>query len=73
MGYIKFRIRRRTDAQGNTTHSRVSRIESDMAGSGTFELNLIMHALSAPGGKVALVSEFTLDSGMLDNENDILG
>lgn len=74
MGYIKFRLNsHKTDNAGNMTRAAISRIESDMAGTGTFELNLIMHSLSAPGGKIALVSEFILGSGMLNNDNDILG
>ena len=35
------------------------------------QTNLIMHALSAPGGKIVENLDFTLDSGILDN--DILG
>lgn len=74
MGYIKFRIStRKTDEVGNTTRAVISRIESDMADTGMLETNLIMHALSARGGKVVLVSDFILDSGILDNENDLLG
>ncbi|RHA57614.1 hypothetical protein [Bacteroides intestinalis] len=52
MGYIKFVLSRTTDEQGNTTYARISRIESDMADTSMLETNLIMHALSAPGGKV---------------------
>lgn len=52
MGYIKFVLSRTTDEQGNTTYARISRIESDMADTDLLETNLIMHALSAPGGKV---------------------
>lgn len=73
MGYIRFILHRTTDNVGNTTNARISRIESDMAGTGLYELNLIMHALSAPGGKVETVRDFLLDSGILDNENDLLG
>lgn len=72
MGYIRFFLRRATDTSGNTTNARISRIESDMAGTGLYELNLIMHALSAPGGRVEIMRDFILDSGILDNENDIL-
>lgn len=74
MGYIKFILsRRKSDDAGNTTHARISRLESDMANVDLYELNLILHALSAPGGKVVSISDFMLDSGLLDNENDILG
>lgn len=71
MGYIKFVIRRISDEQGNTVNARISRIESDMADTSMLETNLIMHALSAPGGKVEISTDFILDSGRLDN--DILG
>lgn len=74
MGYIKFILSaHKTDVSGNTTRARISRIESDMDGLGTYETNLILHALSAPGGRVISISDFILDSGILDNENDILG
>lgn len=74
MGYIKFVLnQRKSDAIGNTTQARICRIESDMADANFYELNLILHALSAPGGKVMVISNFILDSGILDNENDILG
>lgn len=73
MGCIKFSLRRTTDEHGNTMNARISRIESDMADTNMLELNLIMHALSAPGGKVETVRDFMLDSGILDNENDLLG
>lgn len=73
MGYIKFVLRRLTDDVGNATHCVISRIESDMADTGMLETNLIMHALSAKGGKVEQVTDFILDSGILDNENYILG
>lgn len=53
MGYIKFVMSiRKSDEQGNTTRAVISRIESDMADTGMLETNLIMHALSAKGGKV---------------------
>lgn len=74
MGYIRFVMStRKTDEVGNTTRAVISRIESDMADTGMLETNLIMHALSARGGKVVLILEFILDSGILDNDNDILG
>lgn len=74
MGYIKFVLSaHKTDASGCITRARISRIESDMDGLGTYETNLILHALSAPGGRVVSISDFILDSGILDNENDILG
>ncbi|RGN33875.1 hypothetical protein [Bacteroides oleiciplenus] len=72
MGYIKFVLStRKTDADGNATTAVISRIESDMADTGMLETNLIMHALSARGGKVIETLEFILNSSRLDN--DILG
>nr|DAD91223.1 MAG TPA: hypothetical protein [Siphoviridae sp. ctu3K14] len=72
MGYIKFVMSiRKRDEEGNTTRAVISRIESDMADTSMLETNLIMHALSAPGGKVEISTDFILDSGRLDN--DILG
>ena len=49
----------------------VTSVSSDMTGVGTYELNLIMHALSALGGKVEMNTDFLLDTSRLDN--DILG
>lgn len=68
MGYIKFVFRRTSDEHGNTTNARICRIESDMADTSMLETNLIMHALSAPGGKVEIVGEFILDESLLDND-----
>lgn len=74
MGYIKFVMSvRKSDEQGNTTRAVISRIESDMADTGMLETNLIMHALAAKGGKIAISTDFILDSGVLDNDNDLLG
>ena len=53
MGYIKFVLSvRKTDDHGNTTRAVISRFESDMSGVGVLETNIIMHALSAPGGRI---------------------
>lgn len=72
MGYIRFVMSlRKVDEQGHATRAIISRIESDMADNAMLETNLIMHALSAPGGKIVENLDFTLDSGILDN--DILG
>lgn len=72
MGYIKFVLStRKTDEVGNATRAVISRIESDMADNGMLETNLIMHSLSARGGKVIENLEFILNSGVLNN--DILG
>ena len=71
MGYIKFVLKRTSDEAGNTCYVRISRMESDMTGVGTYELNLIMHALSALGGKVEMNTDFLLDTSRWDN--DILG
>lgn len=68
MGYIKFVLRRTSDEHGNTTNARICRIESDMADTSMLETNLIMHVLSAPGGKVEIVGEFILDESLLDND-----
>lgn len=69
MGYIKFVMSiRKSDEEGNTTRAVISRIESDMADTSVLETNLIMHALSAPGGKVEIVGEFILDESLLDND-----
>lgn len=73
MSYIKFRIKnRQTDDEGWLHHARIKRMESDMADVDTYELNLVMHALSARGRPVT-IQEFLLDSGVMDNENWILG
>lgn len=72
MAYIKFIMTtRHTDTSGTPTRACISRIESDMADTGMLETNLIMHALSARGGKVIENMEFILNSGVLNN--DILG
>lgn len=72
MGFIKFIMSiRYTDASGTPIRACISRIESDMADTGMLETNLIMHALSARGGKVIENLEFVLNSGVLNN--DILG
>lgn len=68
MGYIKFVLRRTSDEHGNTTNARICRIESDMADTSMLETNLIMHALSAPGGKVEIAVEFILNESLLDND-----
>lgn len=58
MGYIKFVMSvRKSDEEGNTTRTVISRIESDMADTSTLETNLIMHALSAKGAKVEIKEE----------------
>ena len=69
MSYIKFVLRRTTDDHGNTTNARICRIESDLPGTGTLETNLIMHALSAKGGKVETITVFTLDYSALVSAN----
>lgn len=72
MGYIRFVMStRKTDEVGNTTRAVISRIESDMADTGMLEINLILHALSARGGRVIENLEFRLNSGVLNK--DILG
>lgn len=50
MSYIKIKIPLiETDANGVTTHARIKRMESDMPAVSTEALQLILHALSAPG------------------------
>ena len=57
MGYIKFVLSvRKTDDNGNTTRTVISRVESDMADTGMLETNLIMPALSARG-KIEIMEE----------------
>lgn len=52
MAYIKFILnQRQVNNTGNTTHATISRIESDMADVNLYEINLILHALSAGGAK----------------------
>ena len=68
MGYIKFVLRRTSDEHGNTTNARICRIESDMADTSMLETNVIMHALSAPAGKVEIAGEFILNESLLDND-----
>lgn len=57
MGYIKFRLRKLTDEEGNIITANISRIESTMPYSDTYESNLIWHALSHKGGSVQLEPE----------------
>lgn len=71
MGYIKFILNERHSTEGNTSYARISRIESDMADTGLYELNLILHALSAPVGNAVEILKLILDSGKLDK--DVLG
>lgn len=50
MAYIKIKIPLiETDASGATTHARIKRLESDLPAVSTEALQLILHALSAPG------------------------
>lgn len=51
MSHLKFHIRRIADDAGNIINVSISRLESDMANVNNYELNLIMHALSAAGWK----------------------
>ena len=73
MAYIKFILSRRlTDDDGVAKQTVISRFESDMDGERTLDTNLVMHALSIKG-KVEIITDFVLDSSLLDNENFILG
>lgn len=50
MAYIKFILKnRKTDGNGKTTRTIISRLESDMDGVKTLDTNLIMHAMSIQG------------------------
>lgn len=57
MEYIKFRLSKITDKEGNIIDAHIRRIESSMPSISTYELNLIMHALSHKGGSVELEPE----------------
>ena len=53
MSYIKFVLsERKLDSNRKPTTATISRIESDMADTSMLDTNLILHALSAYGGKV---------------------
>ena len=72
MGYIKFVLNRRlTDDDGVAKQMVISRFESDMDGERTLDTNLIMHAMAIKG-KVEIITDFVLDSSLLDNDNFIL-
>ena len=72
MGYIKFILNRRlTDDDGIAKQTVISRFESDMDGEKTLDTNLIMHAMAIKG-KVEIITDFVLDSSLLDNDNFIL-
>jgi hypothetical protein len=73
MAFIKFKIHRRSNENGDSIYTKIGRIESDMDWESTIETNLIIHALSHKGGKIELVSDFILDLGQLDNELYLLG
>lgn len=73
MGYIKFAINSRlTDKEGYPKNARIGRLESDMADSNMYELNIIMHALAIKG-LVEILHDFILDTAQLDNEQYLLG
>lgn len=73
MGYLKCKISyRRTDETGVPQEIRIRMLESDMADTNMYELPIYMHALSVKG-LVEIVRDFILDSGLLDNEQYILG
>lgn len=65
MGYIRFDISQATDAQGRTKSAVIKRIYSDMQ-TESYDLNRIMHALTAPSPLVQMW--MVLDQGILDRD-----
>lgn len=65
MGYIRFEISQATDLQGRTKSAVVKRIYSDIETEG-YDLNRILHSLTAPSNKVEMW--MVLDSGILDRD-----
>lgn len=74
MNHISFHIRSRQadEATGKLTSARISQLSHDLSFE-AYDLNLILHALSAPGWTGQAQSDFILDTGQLDNELWLLG
>ena len=65
MGYIKFELSNVTDNQGRSTSAKIRRMYSDME-IGSYDLNRILHSLSAPMQEVEMW--MVLDEGVLDRD-----
>jgi hypothetical protein len=73
MGYIKINLQSKlTDETGNIITASISRFESDLPMTRTYEMNFIFHAL-AMKGLVEIIQDFILDVAQLDNEQYLLG
>lgn len=68
MPYIKFRLTRMTDKDGNTVHTSLKRIGSDMDSLSNIQPNFIFHAMANYRNGISLL---VLDKGVLDR--DVLG
>lgn len=57
MSYIKFKIRGdKVGTDGIRKYATIARVESDMANTNTYELNIILHALAIGGLKPTLIT-----------------
>ena len=65
MGYIKLELTKVTDANGRSTSAKIRRFSSDM-GVESYDLNRILHSLTAPTEKVEMW--MTLGEGVLDRD-----
>lgn len=74
MQYIKFRLKSRSvdPESGRLTSARIGRMNSN-TGASAYDLQLILHALSAAGWAEETAGPFILDTGQLDNELWLLG
>lgn len=69
MSYIKINIKRQLAEDGTIQQAVVSGFESDMADINNYELNILMHALSAPIIEGIISRQFTLNISQLDGQN----
>ena len=68
MGYIKIRLRSRTtDGDGFARQTTIARFESDMPPLGTYEMNLLWHALSLKG-EIAMAGSCFGSGRWIDDE-----
>jgi hypothetical protein len=65
MAYIKLKLRRISDIQGNTLYSQIGRVESDMADTNIYELPILTHALTYVND---IRMSMDLDIGSLDRD-----
>lgn len=65
MGYIKLEISKTTDGSGRASSAKIRRIFSD-TGVSMFDLDRILHSLSAPSDKVQMW--MVLGEGVLDRD-----